>query len=108
MLIDERPTSPGAALDRNLGQAFAPGEQVEHELDVFISRRHEQRVRSEGERAVEAAWRESERKHEAARRAANQSAWHAYHLSAAERLRATLGSLIRKHEAEAERYQPHH
>ena len=54
---------PGAALSRDI----SAGEQVEKELDGFISRRHDQRVRSEGERAVEESWRESERREEARR-----------------------------------------
>ena len=101
-MIDERPI--GEALDRSLGSASAPGESVEADLDAFISRRHEQRVKVEGERDIEAAWRESERRHEAARRAANRSEWHVmYHLAAAERLRAILGSLIAHHEEQAQR-----
>jgi len=54
---------PGAALPRDI----AAGEQVEKELDGFISRRHDQRVRSEGKRAVEESWRASECREEARR-----------------------------------------
>jgi hypothetical protein len=49
---------PGAGISRDI----AKGEAVEHELDVFISKRHQQRVRVEGERIVEVAWAESSRK----------------------------------------------
>ena len=54
---------PGAALNRDI----AAGEAVEHELDAFISRRHEQRLKSEPERELEAVWRASERVQEARR-----------------------------------------
>ncbi len=105
-MITEGPRPIGAALNRNLGSPTAPGEAVEHEIDQFIERRHRDRIRDEGERGEEAVWRESERHHEAARRAENGAAWYEYHLAAADRLRATLGSLIEHHEAEAERYLP--
>jgi hypothetical protein len=52
-VIDDRPI--GAALNRNLGGPTAPGEDVEHEIDAFISRRHNRRVKTEGERDEEAA-----------------------------------------------------
>jgi hypothetical protein len=53
---------------RAIGGDIARGEGVEHELDSFISKRHEQRVKTEGERAIEDAWREAERREEARRR----------------------------------------
>lgn len=37
------------------------GEMVEKELDALISRRHDKRVASKGERALEESWAESER-----------------------------------------------
>ena len=43
------------------------GEQVETELYAMIRRRHEKRVASEGERAVEELWVESERGNREAR-----------------------------------------
>jgi hypothetical protein len=68
-VIDDIPI--GAALSRDIGA----GEKVEAELDAFISRAHDQRVKAEGERDEEAAWRESERRHNARRREANRQAW---------------------------------
>ena len=62
----------GAALDRSLADGY---ERAEQQLDQFIAHRHKERVKAEGERDEEAAWRESERRHAAARRAANRSAW---------------------------------
>ncbi len=92
---------PGRAISRDISK----GERVEDEIDVFISRRHDQRVRDEGGRPEEEAWRESERRHEAARREQNASAWYEYHLDAAGRLRATLSALVAHHEREAQKYQ---
>jgi hypothetical protein len=66
----------GAALDRNLSSPTAPGEKVEAELDRFVSQRHDRRVKIEGERVEEEAWRESERRHTASRRVTNRSAWY--------------------------------
>lgn len=71
---------PGAAIGRDI----AAGEAVEHELDSFISRRHEQRRKSEGERATEDAWREAERRQEARRWAENRAGWYSWHLDRAE------------------------
>lgn len=56
---------PGRDLSRNISR----GEAVEHEIDQFISKRHAQRVRNEGERAVEVAWAESSRREEARQQA---------------------------------------
>jgi hypothetical protein len=58
----------GVGLRRNIGSPTALGEAVEHELEAFISRRDKQCRRTEGERGEEVAWRESERREEAARR----------------------------------------
>jgi hypothetical protein len=64
-LLDETPI--GAALDQGLLSHQAPCERAEHDLDAFIAARHRQRVKHrEAERTREAAWRESERRHEAA------------------------------------------
>jgi hypothetical protein len=83
----------------------ARGEKVEAELDAFVSARHRKRVAEEGERAEEATWRESERRHEAARREANRLAWVEYHRGQAERCRAVLASLASYHSERAERYR---
>ena len=52
-------TEPGRAV----GREIASGEAVEHELDAFVSRRHDQRVKSEGERAAEELWEAGARAH---------------------------------------------
>jgi hypothetical protein len=58
---------------------FATGEATEKELDALIRKRHDQRVASEGERAEEELWAESERKYAARRREENRIAWCAYY-----------------------------
>jgi hypothetical protein len=68
-VTDDRPAAP---LSREL---YERGERTEREVDAFISRCHTERVRTGGERAEEAAWRESERRHAAVRRGANRSSW---------------------------------
>ena len=84
---------PGAAI----GREIATGERAEAELDAFISRRHEQRRKSEGDRALDDAWREAERRQEARRRAENRAGWYGWHLARAE----LYGRLSRGHEAAA-------
>jgi hypothetical protein len=77
---------PGRGIGRDIGR----GEAVEYELDAFISKRHEQRVKSEGERQLEEAWKESVRAYEEKRRQMARLEWRAFHCGQAERHRATL------------------
>ena len=58
----------GEPLSRNLGSPTAPGEAVEAELDRLITRRHDTRVSSEGERQAEEMWQESVKRYEEKRR----------------------------------------
>jgi hypothetical protein len=88
---------PGRGIGRQIGR----GEAVERELDVFISKRDEQRVKAEGERQAEEAWRESVRAYEEKRRQVARLEWHAFHCGQAERHRATLQALIEHHEMQA-------
>jgi hypothetical protein len=99
VLIDDKPI--GAGLNLNLGSPNAPGEAVERELDAFISKRHEQRVQTEGERLALKMWQESERKYAERRREANRQAWTSFHEEQAERHRRTLAGLIAHHEEQA-------
>ena len=55
---------PGRALNRDISRSMA----VDAENDAFIERRHNQRVRDEGERLEEAVWVETSRREEAHRR----------------------------------------
>jgi hypothetical protein len=95
-LIEERPI--GAGLNRNLGSPTAPGESVEQELTAFIEKRDKRRRQTEGERATEVAWAESERRHNARRREEMRVARVEYHCGQVVRLRAVLESLIAAHE----------
>jgi hypothetical protein len=74
---------------------------VERELDAFISKRDEQRVKSQGERREEEAWGESARAYEEKRRQVARLEWHAFHCGQAERHRATLQALIEHHQEQA-------
>jgi selenocysteine-specific translation elongation factor len=92
----------------SLSRVLAPGPDAEQSIDAFIERRHAQRVKEEGERRLEEEWKESERKHAAARDAELRDAWCSYHQQQAERHRAVLEALVAHHEQQAERYQlPH-
>jgi hypothetical protein len=91
------------AVGKLLERALAGDAQVDAELDAFIERRHQKRVREEGERAQEEAWIESTRKHNAARDAELRDAWSEYHKEQAERHKAVLASLIEHHEQQAQK-----
>ena len=78
---------------------------VEGELDNFISRRHEKRIKEEGERPAEEMWAESERRHAARLREENRAAWCKYHHDQAARHRAILETLATYHEGEAAKLQ---
>lgn len=86
-----------------LSRVLAPGPDAEQSIDRFIERRHAQRVKVEGERAQEMAWKESSRKHAAAREAELREAWCSYHQEQAERHMAVLADLIAHHEEQAKR-----
>ena len=62
---------PGAGIGRDV----AMGERAEAELSAFISRRYEQRCKSEPERDLEAVWVAGERRQEAARRREDAAGW---------------------------------
>ena len=60
----------------------------------MIHRRHDQRVQTEGERAAEELWRESERKYAARRREENRVAWCHYYRNIAGTLYARAEEYI--------------
>ena len=76
---------------------------VDAELDRLITRRHDARVSSEGERQAEEMWQESVKRYEEERRQVARLEWHQFHCGQAERHRATLQALIEHHESEAAR-----
>ena len=71
---------PGRAIGREIGT----GEGADAQIDAFISRRHVQRVKSDGERALEDLWRESERRQAARRRKEVRAGWYGWHLARAD------------------------
>ncbi len=73
-------------------------ETVERDLDALITRRHEKREATEGERRIEEAWAESERRETARRRAENRMAWTEHH----ERMYRVHAGLAAEHAAKAE------
>jgi hypothetical protein len=81
-----------------IGREIASGERAEAELDSFISRRHEQRRKSEPEREAKAAWVAAENLQEAARRRENRARRYGWHAHRAE----LYGRLSREHAAAAE------
>ena len=81
-----------------IGRDIARGERAEAEIDSFISRRDEQRRKSEPERELEAVWRASERVQEARRREENAAAWYSWHARRA----ALYARLSAEHAATAE------
>ena len=86
---------PGRFINRDLASSLVPGESAEKQIDAFISHRHAKRVAAEEcERDEEAAWRESERRHIAQRRARNRLEWIEHFESQADRLETTLGALV--------------
>ena len=81
----------------------ARGEKVEAEIDAFVLKRDAERRRTEGERAAEEIWMESERRYDARRVAGNRAAWREYHRDQAELHRRNLVALVAQHEAAAEK-----
>lgn len=65
---------------------------IDADIDAFIERRHQQRVKAEGERREEEAWKESTRKHAETQRQQARLEWHLHHTTQAQRLRRTPGA----------------
>jgi hypothetical protein len=79
-------------------------ERVEADLDRLITRRHDQRVKDEGERFEEALWEESVAKYNARRQRELAQQWLAYHIARRRTHRYTFAILDRHHEQEIARY----
>ncbi len=84
---------------------ISKGEQVEHELDAMIRKRHEQRVKVEGHRPAEEMWAASERRYIARLDEEQRRQRFLFHEGQAARLSSTLGSLVAYHQAEAEKFR---
>jgi vacuolar-type H+-ATPase subunit E/Vma4 len=83
----------GEALD-----SAASGERVEAELDRIVEKRHDQRVRDEGERTREALWAASVRRYHARQQQDHRAAWYDYEM----RLYRIHSGLASEHLARAE------
>jgi hypothetical protein len=81
------------------GRDIARGEVVEHELNAFIAKRHERRVKDEGERQVEEMWKTRERLEVARQRRELDAEWRGWHRSRA----ALYARLSAEHEEQAKR-----
>ena len=81
---------------------FARGETAESHLDALITKRHDQRVRDEGERAEHELWEESVERYNAKRQAELVFAWVEYHEEAAERALANGEAIAARHRAQIE------
>jgi hypothetical protein len=77
------------------------GSRAESEMANFIERRHNERVKEEGERALEAEWARQERELRKAQHRQNQAAWIEWHQA---RIRGCY-ERIAHHEREIERIQ---
>jgi hypothetical protein len=80
------------------------GEQVEAEMDAFISKTDKQRRREEGDRPAEEMYAASVRLHHDKRQRVRAWEWLRYHERMIATHTATLEALIGRHRKEAERY----
>ncbi len=81
--------------------SVAAGERVEAELDRIVEKRHDQRVRDEGERAREELWAASVRRYHARQQQDHRLAWYEYEM----RLYRIHSGLAAEHLARAERLE---
>ena len=89
----------------DIARDISIGEKVESEIDVFIDRRHEKRVRTEGDREREELYEAYVRAYNAQRAQERRAEWASFHRSQAERHRATLNDLVAHHLDAAERLE---
>jgi predicted acetyltransferase len=76
-------------------------DRAERQIETFITRRENERRKSEGERAVEELWMPSERAYFARRQEDNRMAWCDYH----RRLQALHQGLADEHRVEIEKLE---
>jgi len=95
----------GAALNRNVGSPTAPGEGVEGQIDAFIAQREKERIRAEGDRRAEEAWKESSQRQERARRNALAWEWLRFYLAKIERRERTKAVQDAEDQREIRRYR---
>ena len=80
----------------------ARGGTAEQHLDALITKRHDQRVLDEGERAEHELWQESVERYNAKHQAELVFAWVEYHEQAAERALANGEAIAARHRAQIE------
>jgi len=78
------------------------GETAESHLDALITKRHDQRVKDEGERAEHELWQESVERYNAKRQAELVFAWVEYHERAAAKALANGQAIAARHRAQIE------
>jgi hypothetical protein len=101
------PTSSWAMEREEMGEVnISRSEEVEHELNRLIERRHDQRTAEEWHKPSEELWQESVERYKAERDRQLRTEWAEYHQGQAERHRAVLEELIADHEEQAEKYLP--
>ena len=88
----------------DLARDITCGEMVEAEIDAMIRRRDTHRRQTEGERLEEELYEPSVRAWRERQEAEKRADRFEYHRGQADRLRRTMGELIARHEAAAERY----
>ncbi len=79
------------------------GERAEASLDTLIERRHERRIKDEGQRQLEELWMPSERAYAARRSRELAEEWYFYRLDQAERAERNGVVIAAGHRAEAAR-----
>jgi hypothetical protein len=96
------PTSFWAMEKEELGEVnISRSEEVEHELNRLIERRHDQRTAEEWYKPSKELWKESVERYNAERDRQLRTEWTEYHRGQAARHRAVLKALIATHEARA-------
>jgi hypothetical protein len=98
------PTSSWAMEREEQGEVdISRSEEVEHELNRLIERRHDQRTAEEWHKPSEELWQESVVRYKAERDRQLRTEWAEYHQGQAERHKAILKGLIAHHEEQAAR-----
>src|SRR5215211_3990672 len=103
--MEETQQTPSAHVGRLAAQAmdYLQAEaSTESHLDALITRRHDQRVKDEGERAGHDLWQESVERYNAKRQAELTFEWVAYHEEAACRALANGEAIAARHRAQIE------
>jgi hypothetical protein len=99
---EEKSVDVGKALSHDIVEPGRSEKAASDEIDRFISKRSKLLKPENREYREEQAWRESTRRHNAAREAELREEWSSWHLAQAERHKAVLASLVARHEEKAQ------